>query len=76
MSYRLRYIGANIVYQRLLRNLDQSELADASNISQSMLSKIERGKLSSISIATLFSVADALGVGIEVLVKEPETPIT
>lgn len=73
-AYRLRYIGANIVFQRLLQNMDQSELADAANISQGMLSKIERGKLNSISLITLYSIADALNIELTILIREPENP--
>ena len=47
-----RQIGAKIAYYRTLYGMEQSQLADKIHISQSTLSRIERGKYGeNISIA-------------------------
>lgn len=73
MICRYRIIGANIVYLRLVKNVSQQELADSAGLSQAYLSKIERGKVDSYSLSTLFSIADALGVAPDTLLKERDT---
>lgn len=69
-TYRYRVVGANIVYLRLIKNIGQDELAEHAGISQAYISKIERGKVSSYSLSTLFAIADALGVEPAVLLRE------
>lgn len=69
-AYRYRVIGANIVYLRLVKNIAQDELAASAGVSQAYISKIERGKVVSYSLSTLFSIADALGVEPALLLKE------
>lgn len=69
-AYRYRIIGANIVYLRLVKNIGQEELAASAGVSQAYISKIERGKVASYSLSTLFTIADALGVEPAILLKE------
>lgn len=69
-TYRYRVIGANIVYLRLVKNIAQDELAASAGVSQAYISKIERGKVGSYSLSTLFAIADALGVEPALLLKE------
>lgn len=69
-AYRYRVVGANIVYLRLVKNISQEELACHAGVSQAYISKIERGKVVSYSLSTLFAIADALGVEPAVLLKE------
>ena len=58
-----RQIGAKIAYYRTLYGLEQSQLADKVHISQSTLSRIERGKYGgNISIATLLDIAEGLEI--------------
>lgn len=48
--------------------LRQRDLAAAANVSQSLVSLLERGHLESISIRTVRKVADALGAGVAIRV--------
>lgn len=54
-------IGANIRKYRLLNKMSMKELADSANITQSMLSQIERD-LANPSINSLRLIADTLGI--------------
>ena len=56
-----RQIGAKIAYYRTLYGMEQSQLAEKIHISQSTLSRIERGKYGeNISIAMLLDIAEGL----------------
>ena len=58
-----RQIGAKIAYYRTLYGLDQNQLADKVHISQSTLSRIERGKyVENISISLLLEIAEGLEI--------------
>ena len=58
-----RQIGAKIAYYRTLHGLEQNQLADKVHISQSTLSRIERGKYGdNISIALLLDIAEGLDI--------------
>ena len=58
-----RQIGAKIAYYRTLHGLEQNQLADKVHISQSTLSRIERGKYGdNISIALLLDIAEGLEI--------------
>ena len=68
--YKTRYkqIGIKIAYYRKLRNLTQVELASISNISKSVLSKIECGCYNqSISLSILMAIADGLKIELSTL---------
>ena len=58
-----RQIGAKIAYYRTLYGMEQSQLADKIHISQSTLSRIERGRYGeNISIAMLLDIAEGLEI--------------
>ena len=58
-----RQIGAKIAYYRSLRNLTQTQLANLVNISESTLSRLERGKYNSnISVSILLDISKALKI--------------
>ncbi len=58
-----RQIGAKIAYYRTLYGLDQNQLAEKVHISQSTLSRIERGKYGeNISLAILLDIAEGLEI--------------
>ena len=58
-----RQIGAKIAYYRVLYGLEQNQLADKVHISQSTLSRIERGKYGdNISISLLLDIAEGLAI--------------
>lgn len=58
-----RQIGAKIAYYRTLHGLEQNQLAEKVHISQSTLSRIERGKYGdNISISLLLDIAEGLEI--------------
>ena len=58
-----RQIGAKIAYYRILYGLEQNQLAEKVHISQSTLSRIERGKYGdNISISLLLDIAEGLDI--------------
>ena len=58
-----RQIGAKIAYYRTLYGLEQSQLAEKVHISQSTLSRIERGQYrDNISISLLLDIAEGLEI--------------
>ena len=58
---KYRLIGLNIAYYRKLKNLTQEALAEAIDIDQTHLSKIERAVVG-VSLDNLFKIADVLDV--------------
>ena len=64
----LRMLGLTIAYYRKLRGLTQIDLAERANISRTHISNIEaRNGTTSVSLDTLFDIADALEVPIKEL---------
>ena len=60
---RLIEVGYNIAYFRRHAGLTQEELAEKAGISRAHLSAIEAPNLvRSVSLETLFNIADALGI--------------
>ena len=61
-----RLLGLTIAYYRKLRGLTQAELAEATNLSRTHISNIQapNGK-TSISLNTLFDIADVLEVPVK-----------
>ncbi len=58
-----RQIGAKIAYYRTLSGMEQNQLAEKVHISQSTLSRIERGKYGdNISISLLLDIAEGLEI--------------
>lgn len=58
-----KMIGLNIAYYRKLKGLTQLQLAESINISRTHMSNIEAPNMpTSISLDTLFDIADALEI--------------
>ena len=58
-----KQIGLNIAYYRKLRNLSQIALAEAVDLSRTHISNIEAPNMkTSISLESLFDIADALQI--------------
>lgn len=72
MALTLVSIGQHIRKARMNRSMTLKDLSTVSGISISMLSLVERGRVSP-SIGSLLVVADALGVSISDLVADPPT---
>ena len=61
-------LGLNIAYYRKLKGLTQLELAEAINISRTHMSNIEAPNVpTSVSLDTLFDIADRLEIPISQL---------
>ena len=70
---QLRKLGLNISYYRKLKGITQLQLAEKAGISRTHMSNIEAPNVpTSISIETLFAIADALDVPIHSLLKFPD----
>ena len=66
-KYAEKYIriGLNIAYYRKLRGMTQLQLAEAVNISRTHMSNIEAPNVpTSVSLDTLFEIADIMDVDI------------
>ncbi len=64
-----KQVGAKIAYYRTLREMSQEELAKKAHITQSTLSRIERGKYNNnVSVSLLIDIADSLQIDIALLV--------
>ena len=62
-AMKYKQIGAKIIYYRTLKSLSQEELAEKIGITQSFLSKIERGVYyNNLSFTTLLQIAKALDI--------------
>jgi len=61
-----RHLGAAVREHRMLIRLSQEELADRAGKDRTYISGIERGRRNP-SLDVLQSIADALGVGLDVL---------
>lgn len=62
-SQEFKMIGLNIAYYRKLKGLSQLQLAERINISRTHMSNIEAPNMpTSISLETLFDIADALEI--------------
>lgn len=69
----LRQVGAKISYFRMIMNMSQQELAEKAHISQSAMSRIERGKYNeNISLMLLYDIAEGLHVDVSMLVDFDE----
>lgn len=63
-------LGLNIAYHRKLKGMTQLELAEAVDISRTHISNIEAPNVpTSVSLETLFDIADALEVPVDVLFR-------
>lgn len=63
-------LGLNIAYHRKLKGMTQLDLAEAVDISRTHISNIEAPNVpTSVSLETLFDIADALEVPVDVLFR-------
>jgi len=62
-------LGKNIFAERKKNNLTQEELAEKADISSNFLGKIERAD-SIPSLATVYKIAQSLGVGMDYLIGD------
>lgn len=63
-------LGLNIAYHRKLKGMTQLDLAEAVDISRTHISNIEAPNVpTSVSLETLFDIADALDVSVDVLFR-------
>ena len=68
-SDRYKQLGLKISYYRKMRGLSQLELAEKVGISRTHMSNIEAVNMpTSISLDTLFDIADVLAIPVEYLV--------
>lgn len=71
MLYKL--VGAKVRYYRTLSGLSQKELAKRVHLSESAISRIERGDYNqSISLATLVDISTGLKIDIQLLLSITE----
>ena len=62
-TQQLRMVGLNIAYHRKMKGLSQLQLAEKINISRTHMSNIEAPNMpTSISLETLFDIADVLDI--------------
>ena len=65
---QFRELGLTISYYRRLKGLTQTQLADLVGLSRTHISNIEAPKVrTSLSLDSLFDIADALGVQVKEL---------
>lgn len=70
---QFRILGLNISYYRKLKGYSQLQLAEKSNISRTHMSNIEAPNIhTSISLETLFAIANALEIPAYYLLKFPD----
>jgi transcriptional regulator with XRE-family HTH domain len=67
-------IGANVRRVRVAAGLSLTELAAKANMTVPYLSRVENGKRSVASVATVKRIADALGVPVCGLIDPPPAP--
>jgi len=68
-SYNIRAaLGAVVTTLRIKKGLSQAALAERLGYTTSYISKLERGGMNP-TLRTLFDLADALGVGVGVMVS-------
>ncbi len=69
-------IGTRVKQQRQSRGWTLDRLADSAGVSRRMVVSVEKGDVNP-SVGTLLRLAEALGVGLPILVEPPEaTPVT
>ncbi len=73
MHYR-KHIATNLKYFRKLAGFTQEKLAEVINMEKGTISRIETRKGDS-SLKTMYKIADALGVTVEILLKDHTNPI-
>ena len=64
-----------IYFYRVAKLIRQAELAELSGVSQSQISKYEKGEIKQPSLGKLARIADVLGVKIDDLLEAPSPKI-
>lgn len=68
-----RQIGAKIAYYRTIRDMTQEELARKIHISNSTMSRIERGAYNkNVSVSLLLDISDGLKIDVALLLTFSE----
>ncbi len=67
-------IGKLIREERKKRGLTQAELAERAGITRQTLSKVERGKVALVTVASFLKLLDSLGLELEVKYKKEREP--
>lgn len=74
-SQQYRMLGTTIAYYRKLRGLTQLQLAECCDLSRTHISNLEAPNMpTSISLDTLFDIADALEVPVKCFFDFPDLP--
>lgn len=67
---KIKRIGLNIAYQRKLKRLTQTQLAEKIGISRTHMSNIEAPNMvTPISLDVIFNISDVLEIPVEVMFK-------
>jgi transcriptional regulator with XRE-family HTH domain len=66
----LKLIGSRVRHARERTGLTQAALAEATGVTDETVGRLERGAFEP-TLATLVAVADALGEGLDTLVRQP-----
>ncbi|MBR0541802.1 MAG: helix-turn-helix transcriptional regulator [Clostridia bacterium] len=67
---KIKRIGLNIAYQRKLKRLTQTQLAEKIGISRTHMSNIEAPNMvTPISLDVIFNISDVLEIPVELLFK-------
>lgn len=72
-QHKLQEVGRRIASIRLSRNLTQSQLADAAEISRSTVRRLEAGE--SPTLETYIRAVEALGLGIDIDAMLPDPSV-
>ena len=72
MTLTIDVNGATLAALRQLNGYGLKDLADASGVSMSYICEVEKGTKRNVRPATLKKLADALGVTVPVLARDPE----
>jgi transcriptional regulator with XRE-family HTH domain len=69
----LEILARRMVGTRGLRDVTQQQLADRAGLTQVTIARLEKGRSPQVSVATLFAIAEALGVSMDYLVGRGKT---
>lgn len=69
--YRLEALGAAIRDERVRQCISQEKLAEKAKLHRNAIGRIERSE-AALTVSSLFSIADALGIKASLLVQRAE----
>jgi transcriptional regulator with XRE-family HTH domain len=67
-------LGERVQLLRQRRELTQQKLADQAGVSKMTIIRIEKGTVTNVQLQTLRAIAKVLGVAVDALLAESETP--